>query len=390
MGMLYAGDVSGAYGDMSHGPLMELFGYASAHGTEWSPGPMAESELRSPMLASLDAGAPCSVCFWIGPGQYDFHQIVGDGYGYSEGDLFCHFNYGWGGVSDLWYNQTAKTLSLYSITYNIFPTNGGEVVTGVVRDRAGLPLPGASVSAAFTDDGTGETTVRGAVASEFGVYAVHAPRNADFSVAIFAAADGHVSATNTVYAEASESLVPTNYYRGLFDDGGESRCGNSWGNTLVVGGVQRGFDLPLADGESATLTEAQAAWLNSLGDRDAVTAALADATAPEFADAYLLNLDVTQPGWRAWRFVCEGVSVRREVDETVVTVAVRLDRGGRLAPVNGALGLYAVDLATGAEEPIAGASVDDALFAYGEVATFVFRSAGEGRLVKAAIRPASP
>ena len=78
-------------------------------------------------------------------------------------------------------------------------------------------------------------------------------------------------------------------------------------------------------GGKATLTEAQAEWLNACGDKAAVNAKIATMTADAFNNAYLLNLDVTAPN-SGYTFAVKGIVV----GEGKVDVTVTLTRDGAL------------------------------------------------------------
>ncbi len=96
--------------------LTDQFGYANA-ACKYSP---SEDEWKRGILASLDAKLPVAVSV---PG----HAIVADGYGYQGDTLYVHFNFGWEGSSDAWYNPPdlsqagANYTAIQTIIYNIYP-----------------------------------------------------------------------------------------------------------------------------------------------------------------------------------------------------------------------------------------------------------------------------
>lgn len=388
MGMGYRQWISEAYSEFSHAPFTEVFCYASAQSMFYidyddveSTRPLTGDELEGTLLANLDAGLPCPV------GVYG-HAVVGDGYGCLDGDVYCHFECGWGGIHDFWFlapknehSYNGAGFSIYSVAYNIFPETEASLVTGRICDRDGNAVEGAVVSGIAKVGGVAIFATN-VTTSATGIYAMMVPAR-DCVVDVWSESDGSVSATNEVAVARCESVEILDYDDFLCT--GENVCGNSWGNDLVIRGFLSGSEVALAGGETAALTDAQATWLNSLGGRDEVASALASATAEEFANAFTLNLDVTAAGWRGWSFSCEGVSARRELDETVVTVYVTLDRGGRVAPINGTLRLNAIDIASGAVEVVGNAELDDGLFASGDTATFVFRMSRGSVLLQAAI-----
>ena len=59
--------------------------------------------------------------------------------------------------------------------------------------------------------------------------------------------------------------------------------------------------------------------------------------------------------------------------------------GGKDAPINGTLKLYAIDLKTGAKTLVGEAVADDAKFASGDTATFAFETSATAQFYKAVI-----
>jgi hypothetical protein len=140
-----------------------------------------------------------------------------------------------------------------------------------------------------------------------------------------------------------------------------------------------------------TLTQAQADWLNGFDDFDAMNTALAEVAADCFMEAFLLNLDVRETGWRSWTFVHTEITAT-PVDGGIrsVKVVATLTRGhspktGKNAPINGTVKLCSVDLATGQLTVVPGAVADDPKFANGDAATFEFESRDEGCCYRAII-----
>ena len=95
---------SGASSSMN--PIMAVrftdqFAYANAmcrypNNENW------DAERDNTIRANLDAGLPLGVSV---PG----HAIIADGYGYESGTLYVHFNMGWGGSKNYWYNPPDLT-----------------------------------------------------------------------------------------------------------------------------------------------------------------------------------------------------------------------------------------------------------------------------------------
>ena len=134
-----------------------------------------EADAVRAILSSLNLKSPCGVSV---PG----HSIVADGYGYDDGTLYIHFNLGWGGNWNLWYNPPDLSdagddfTTLHTIIYNIYPPSvstvkGGTIVSGRVLGRDGTPFPGAAVTAVNKNSGTVYTATTDAK----GIYAIPVP-----------------------------------------------------------------------------------------------------------------------------------------------------------------------------------------------------------------------
>ena len=104
--------------------LTDQFGYANA-ACKYSP---SEDEWKRGILASLDAKLPVAVSV---PG----HAIVADGYGYQGDTLYVHFNFGWEGSSDAWYNP--PDLSQAGSNYTAIQTIRERTHEGRIRRRDG-------------------------------------------------------------------------------------------------------------------------------------------------------------------------------------------------------------------------------------------------------------
>lgn len=131
--------------------------------------------LQRVMFSNFDAGLPVIV-------GLDGHAVVADGYGYEEGEPFVHFNMGWAGQGDLWYNVPNLLESGYfgveDVTYNIFTNKWSAypkepriaVLSGRCLDADGNPLKNAKVRIFESDTGT-EIAGPGPT-SEYGVWGV--------------------------------------------------------------------------------------------------------------------------------------------------------------------------------------------------------------------------
>ena len=138
--------------------------------------------------------------------------------------------------------------------------------------------------------------------------------------------------------------------------------------------------LVLSNNVAVVLSAAKAAWLNKCGggDKAAVQGAAAGLTEKELANAYLLNLDITD-GDRSYTFEVTDV----DVGDTSVTVAVTLTRTGKIGqPINGTLKFYgAATLAAftnPALQPLDNVALsgDDDNFGSGDTATATFDKDG--------------
>lgn len=129
------------------------------------------------LVSNLDAGLPVEVGL---TGPRGGHAVVVDGYGYKEGQLHFHLNFGWGGNYDGWYVLPRiiagpdTYTGIGSIVYNIFPDRGAgyTICSGRVLDKNGLPIAGARVSAQERYWGAAQST---AVTNEKGIYALYLP-----------------------------------------------------------------------------------------------------------------------------------------------------------------------------------------------------------------------
>ena len=97
-------------------------------------------------------------------------------------------------------------------------------------------------------------------------------------------------------------------------------------------------EVTLAGDDTATLTAAQATWLNACGAKVAVAAKIATMDSTAFNNAYLLNLDIT--GDFSYEFKVSNINVAGEN----VTLTVSLTRTGALAnKINGTVALTGTD-----------------------------------------------
>lgn len=142
----------------------------------------------------------------------------------------------------------------------------------------------------------------------------------------------------------------------------------------------------LADDDTATLTAAQATWLNACGAKAAVAAKIATMDSTAFNNAYLLNLDIT--GEFGYEFKVTAI----EVGDDDVTVTVSLTRTGALdetTKINGAVVLTGTDELGKTFETIDEAAVADDDFSEGN-ATTITLDKGDAKFFRPVIEIIAP
>lgn len=241
------GDSSGTFGGFEFDPLKEVFHYSNAcsyvnYIDGCIPTNIEFEAIEKLVLANLDAGFPVLLGI-VGDGDLG-HSIIADGYGYTDGMLYCHLNMGWSGLSDYWYalpSDKEPTIDnfncIVSVVYNIFPENRGELVTGRVVDPSGNAATNAVVLAEVHCDG-GETYTTNLSVSATGVYSLIVP-STTCTTTLWAEDCGKSwASTNSVEAETFASISPSDidFATGCYDDA-DMRVGNSWGNDLYLAPV---------------------------------------------------------------------------------------------------------------------------------------------------------
>jgi hypothetical protein len=184
-----------------------VFHYANA---------IAESPGRNfaqQVLPNLDARLPVSLAL-------TGHAVVCDGYGYSQGSLYYHLVLGWEGNEDAWYNLEnieagGHHLSpVVGFTYNIFPEETGEIISGRITGTNGLPIAGVRVTA----ECSGGSSYSG-TSDSHGIYAFAAvPPSSSFLIT--AEKEGYVR-------------VALSQTTGKSVDGGYT-TGNIWGSDFTL------------------------------------------------------------------------------------------------------------------------------------------------------------
>ena len=209
--MDYASGGSGAHYAAFHLRLTDQFGYKNS-ALKISP---SADEIKKGILCSLDLKSPCAVSV---PG----HAIVADGYGYNSGTLYVHFNFGWTGTKNAWYNPpdlsdaNSAYTSINTIIYNIYPPtvcsdSGRTIVSGRLLNSSGSILPNTTVTARNRSSGATYT----AKTDSKGIYALLVPAA---SYTISATKDNCTASTDlTVQACSSTRLAKddgSSYYSG--------------------------------------------------------------------------------------------------------------------------------------------------------------------------------
>lgn len=258
--MNYASDGSGAHYSCVYMRLTDQFGYANA-ALKNKP---TEDEWKRGILSNLDAKLPVGVSV---PG----HAIVADGYGYQSGTLYIHFNMGWEGSKDFWYNPPDLTDSGFSdftaidsIVYNIYPegTPNCTIVSGRIKNASGTLMSGATVTAVNRASGARISATTDAK----GIYALRVPAG-EYLVGT-GNGSGYVVSTNLT-VEACESTQ-------LVRDTMEQEASGSYYPGGKVADIH-GVELQLAAYAAPVITPADGTTFR--GAKQSVMIAYADASA---------------------------------------------------------------------------------------------------------------
>ncbi len=237
--MDYADDGSGAHYGLFATRLTDQFQYKNA-ALIIKKGGCSLDEIKRAILPSLDLKSPCGVSV---PG----HAIVADGYGYNSGTLYVHFNFGWTGTDNAWYNPPDLTdadsdfTSIDNILYNIYPPSvcsdsGRSILSGRVLNSSGNKVENATVTAR-----NGSSTYQATTDSN-GIYAILVPSG---TYTVQSSNNGVTASTNVTVA----STVSTR----LANETGSSYYPNS--PTPVVGNVY-GVELTLNQLPAPTFSRA--------------------------------------------------------------------------------------------------------------------------------------
>ncbi len=169
--------------------------------------------------SNLDAYNPVIFRIWHDETKAG-HFIVCDGYGYNTSALYHHFNMGWRGSDDAWYNLPNINHPSYNLAthciYNTFISGSGEIISGRVTDAYGSPISGATVTA------TGQ-----------GLNNTHTDRTD--SKGIYALAKVNSQSTYNLSVTKSGYSFPYQNVRTGRSENGQSASGNIWGVNFIAG-----------------------------------------------------------------------------------------------------------------------------------------------------------
>ena len=223
--------------------MVESFSYSNAC-VNTCTNDLRNAELRNRMIcASLDAGMPVMIGMLGQDGGREVqHQLIADGYGYSDGTLFTHLNMGWADACDVWYalpeirpseGGFSSSDSIKAVIYNLFPTQSGEIVSGRVLTEQGYPYPGVKVSIRRNDNTAALTNM---VTNARGVFAFIVPSNTQYTVWTQFGSN-YIASTNvaTGTSDSSEQeSFNTESWTWTYNETVSRQCGNVWGCDLVL------------------------------------------------------------------------------------------------------------------------------------------------------------
>lgn len=239
--MHYEAEGSGTYGFYAVDPLINLFGYADAH-SYYSGSDLKSLDMevvRPLILSNLDAGYP--VLMGIHGGGS--HEIVGDGYGFDiiTKALYLHVNMGYVGDEDAWYLW--PKMSDYSrvahVVYNIMPDKKGQILSGRVIDKNGLPIRDAEVVVMATDN---DAIIDRINTNPKGIFSFVLPGGVKYRLT--ATSQGKSETILTDELRISVDLEIDYNNRGYFDTT-NMQAGNSWGNDIRMADIELRAPNPL-------------------------------------------------------------------------------------------------------------------------------------------------
>ena len=239
-GMCYTPGGSGIGGYMLAGVLTNRFGYASALVAQWEDTDLSgTAALMNAILSNFDAKLPVMLSL---NGDAGGHAVIGDGYGYSDGALFIHINFGWYGISDAWYsppnletgdNPDYNYSFVDGFIFNIFTNKPSSTVicSGRVLNADGNPIEGAVV--AWRQAGSSATSGSGATVStdSKGIYALMLQPGQYIVTAHYGALSSDIAVTLTAN-RGTKTAYPNLYWQDP-----PPSVGNRCGQDIVISSI---------------------------------------------------------------------------------------------------------------------------------------------------------
>ena len=154
--MMYGSGGSGAYVSNTSSGMRNIFGYSTAVYGYYLDNKIPGGTVAA-INSNLNGGFPVMLAITaVHNGSTIGHMVVADGWGMAAGSMYHHVNLGWGGSYDAWYNlpniDAGYNWSVVAaVTFNMFPTHAGEILSGRVVDGDGVGVAGATVTATPED-----------------------------------------------------------------------------------------------------------------------------------------------------------------------------------------------------------------------------------------------
>lgn len=310
--MQWGEDGSGTYNFLVPGAMSEIFGYKSTVVLDSYIGyyypecggsgidMLVTNNLKTAVFSNLDAGYP--VLLGI-ENDSSGHCVVGDGYGFNDGDAYVHLNMGWSGQYDLWYNlpDVNEFDDCSDVVYNIIP---GETQRATLSGRVtygGNGVGGLTVGLYREAEKIAETET-----NEYGVYGFAAESGSAYIIkvalpVIYAADDiKNVALMLPEVEKLQYGNLPETCY-GVIK---ASNIGNSWGNDIELEDVI----VTATDGNGGGIA-IPASWFTNYYESAAAEASTVDALAElagqtaangvnSVAECYVALLDPTNENSR--------------------------------------------------------------------------------------------
>ena len=220
--------------------LTTVFGYKNARcEMNQVDAGIGREKIEDAIFANLDAKCPVLLgILTTNLADNAGHEIVADGYGIYNGEIFTHLNLGWSGSNNAWYALPSISAGGYAfsvvgnIVYNVFPDETGELITGRILDADENPIAGATVEASYkTGYSYSQKTVTVTAQTDGnGIYALHVPSAT--SVTLTATAKRYSTVTTTVKTTTSKTTKFDAASKQYYPSSGT--VGNSWGNDLTI------------------------------------------------------------------------------------------------------------------------------------------------------------